>query len=479
MIDTVNMPIALTGGVVYLLMALTVWRMGQRVTHAPVVRLWTVGALCLSGALLLVAGRNHVPLWLGYGLSSAMILLGMVLQTGALRQLLRLQRTWQPLGVGLLLAAALLLAVGLLGDRQRLFIAVCLVMAAFTAALAWHARQTALRERSRSAALLAWSQVVLLLALLARALGVAAGMAPYQPGQGGFGFVLLHASAVLSALFGSLGFMGLLLDITRRAELRARDAQVAEATRREAAERQTQELRELLQQRDALAAERERLLQMLAHEIRQPLHNASGALQAASQALRLPRAARGGQQADQQADQVALRLGRAEAVLGEVRAVLDNTLAAASLLSRSAPLAVQEVDLDFLIDLALGDLDEAQRSRVQVQWQTGLRQVEVEPGLLRLALRNLLVNAFSHGGPGVAVQLQVAERVAPPALQLAVVDDGPGLAEGVPATPADRRPGLGLGIVEQVAARHGGQLELLPNQPRGLRAVLTLPLPAD
>lgn len=91
-------------------------------------------------------------------------------------------------------------------------------------------------------------------------------------------------------------------------------------------------------------------------------------------------------------------------------------------------MTVEEVDLGCLIDLALGDLDESQRPLVQVQWLTGLREAEVEPGLLRLALRNLLVNAFNHGGPGVAVRLQVDEQALPPALLLRVVDDGPGLA---------------------------------------------------
>ncbi len=475
MTDTVNMPIALTGGVVYLLMALTVWSMGRRTPHVDVVRLWTLGALCASAGLLLISGRNVLPIALGYGLAGVMAAVAMLVQTAALRRLLGRPGVWRPMRGPVAVAAAVLLGLALADDRPRLFVASLLTLAVLTATLAWHARLTAMQQRSRSAALLAWSQLVLALAMLARGLSVATGLAPYQPGQGGPAFVLVHATAVLSALYGSLGFMGLLLDITRRAEVRSREGQVAEAVRREAAERAAAELRATLAQRDALAAERERMLQMLAHEIRQPLHNASGALQAAGQALRqVPAAA--GAQAGHPADQVALRLGRAEAVLGEVRAVLDNTLAAASLLSRSTPLAVQEVELGFLIDLALGDLDEAQRQRVQLQWQTDLRQVEVEPGLLRLALRNLLVNAFSHGGPGVAVQLRVAERIDPPALLLAVLDDGPGMPAVAP--PAEGRPGLGLGIVRQVAALHGGQLALLPNPPRGLQAVLVLPLPA-
>ena len=101
----------------------------------------------------------------------------------------------------------------------------------------------------------------------------------------------------------------------------------------------------------------------------------------------------------------------------------------------------------------------------------------MEPGLLRLALRNLLTNAFLHAGPAAHVQLQVAEQHEPPALLLRVVDDGPGLpSQVVPA--AERRPGLGLTIVQQVMALHGGRLTLQPNWPHGLQAALVLPLPA-
>ena len=411
-------------------------------------------------------------------LTAILLVASLMLQTAALRVLLGHKAVHWPMLAFALSMLALGLGLSLLEQLRALFVVGIGTLAVICARLAWIAFRVSRQEGSGSAAMMAWSQAAMAVALLARGASVAGGLAPYQHGSGGPTFVVLHASVVLSALYGSLGFVGLMLDITRRASARSRDAQVAETARREAAEQTAHDLRTLLQERDALSAEREKLLQLLAHEIRQPLHNASGALQAAGQALRPAQATGAGLDAATQ------RLARAEAVLGDVRAVLDNTLAAATLLSRSAPLAVQDIDLDFLIDLTLGDLDPAQRARVQVQWQTDLRHVEVEPGLLRLALRNLLVNAFSHGGPGVSVQLQVAEQAQPPALLLQVVDDGPGLSRNSLDGPADgastsdRRPGLGLSIVRQVAALHGGRLELHGNPPQGLQAVLVLPLPA-
>ena len=506
--SSVNMPIALTGGMVYLLMALTVWVMLRKTAHARVVGRWTLGSVCAGLSMLGLASRILVPLPLAVGgfLPAMLACSAMLMQTDALRMHQNLPPVWRRAAVPLLVVALVLLVLGWLDLRNWFFVVTCATLASLSGLLTWQALRVARQERLTSARLLAWSQGALAVALTLRALGVALGVSPYRFDQGGVLYAVVHCAAVLAALYGSLGFMGLMLEITRRAEAQARDGQVAEATRRQSAEQTASELRTLLHQRDTLAAERERLLQVLAHEIRQPLHNASGALQAAGLALRAPRTSG--------VDQVALRLGRAEAVLGDVRSVLDNTLAVATLLGRRAPLVKQEVALDFLVDLTLGDLDEARRARVQVQWLTDQRSADCEPGLMRLALRNLLANAFNHGGPGVAVRVVLTEETEPQALAIHVIDNGIGatadrlaahavdtaameagqsaaqaLAPGpadlqIPAPSPARPPpargrSMGLRIVHQVMALHGGQLVLRAGQPHGLKASLLLPLPQD
>ncbi|MGR6804717.1 sensor histidine kinase [Sphaerotilus natans] len=110
-----------------------------------------------------------------------------------------------------------------------------------------------------------------------------------------------------------------------------------------------------------------------------------------------------------------------------------------------------------------------------------------EPDLLREALSNLLHNAIRHGGAGCHVTL-MARGLVGGAVQLAVVDDGPGL-------PPDELPragerffrgrggalpgsGLGLAIVRTVAQRHGGQMRVdMGPEGRGLEVMLTLPEP--
>jgi two-component system sensor histidine kinase TctE len=209
--------------------------------------------------------------------------------------------------------------------------------------------------------------------------------------------------------------------------------------------------------------------------VRQPLHHASGALQAASMALDTAE--------PNVLDQAEHRLLRAQTVLGKVQAVLDNTLTASEMLTRQHAAARDDCDLGVLVALALGDLPLEQRQRVQLLWETPVRTVLLDPVLTRLALRNLLQNALSHGGAAAQVILRVGESDHPPAMRLTVEDDGPGLAAAHRQAQADtawpaQDGGLGLFIVRQVMALHGGSLLLSARSPRGLRATLAFPEPA-
>ena len=108
-----------------------------------------------------------------------------------------------------------------------------------------------------------------------------------------------------------------------------------------------------------------------------------------------------------------------------------------------------------------------------------------EPDLLREALANLLHNAIRHGGAGCNVTLVVRGTPAG-AVQIAVVDDGPGLPPEELARVGERffrgsggglpGTGLGLAIVRTVAQRHGGQMQVATGpEGRGLAVTLTLP----
>ena len=107
----------------------------------------------------------------------------------------------------------------------------------------------------------------------------------------------------------------------------------------------------------------------------------------------------------------------------------------------------------------------------------------IDPTLLRRAIANLIDNAVAHGG-NVGVRLHDA----PGELRIVVEDDGPGIAPADLARAtepyvrldaarslAGGGVGLGLAIVSDAAASHGGRLVLENRSEGGLRASLVLP----
>jgi len=102
--------------------------------------------------------------------------------------------------------------------------------------------------------------------------------------------------------------------------------------------------------------------------------------------------------------------------------------------------------------------------------------------LLREALVNLIDNAIRYAGRGASVTVRV--RLQRGLVIMEVEDDGPGLTSEdrvrvferfVRATPDGTGCGLGLAIVREIVERHAGRVELLPVQPHGLVARVSLP----
>jgi signal transduction histidine kinase len=106
--------------------------------------------------------------------------------------------------------------------------------------------------------------------------------------------------------------------------------------------------------------------------------------------------------------------------------------------------------------------------------------------MIQQAVANLLDNALKFGPPGSAIRL--SGQCGPDGVSIIVADAGPGIPDADRPRATERffrgetarntpGSGLGLALVQAVAALHGGVLYLEDNNP-GLRAVLRLPAAA-
>ncbi|MFO1328408.1 MAG: sensor histidine kinase [Rubrivivax sp.] len=454
-------------GTLYGALPLMVWVVLHRRHPAMAVNLWCLGGLLFAGTLALYGLRGQVDdlfsVWLANTLSyvAGCLQLGVLRHEGGRRPWALLLALYAALASGLTYAAE---AMGTI-DRQGVVNGLQGLLALYLATAAW---RLARERRSRSAGAMALLFLLMGLALMARCVGYLSGLISTPAFRPDPLFLVAVFLTLFAAIAGNLGFVGMALD---RARATAREQQAALLALRD----QQQAMDAAAQTRRAVAGERERTTQLLAHEVRQPLHNAGVALQAALSTLARSR----------EPAEAARAVEQAQAVIRRVSATLDNTVAATALLTGSARISTADTDLQVLIDLSLADLAPEARPRVHVDYRADARSARLEPTLVRLALRNLLANATLYAPAGTTVQLRVLDSDDPLALVIEVADLGPGIPddlrerifdEGVRGQQATV-PGYGLGlhVVQQVARLHGGRIEWRANTPHGSVFRLTLP----
>ena len=155
---------------------------------------------------------------------------------------------------------------------------------------------------------------------------------------------------------------------------------------------------------------------------------------------------------------------------------------------RSDRLVDEPVDLGTLIiGLATAFEPTAELKDLSIK-VTGIDQkiiVQGDPPLLESALRNLLDNAIKYSAPETQIDIGLEETGQ--TAKIEVCDRGRGLSGQRQARLTGRfqrgvnssdvvGSGLGLTIVEEVAAAHGGRFELTEREGGGTCARLFLPL---
>ncbi len=251
---------------------------------------------------------------------------------------------------------------------------------------------------------------------------------------------------------------------------------VTEDLARKAMLARERELRQELERRanelEKLLTERSDMLDVMAHEVRQPLSNAAAALRIAAQDMAADDE-RGG------APNAQARLARAQEVLSQVQANIDNTLASASLVAGATPVERSDTDIDTLIKVSIGDIPPTHQHRIQIDRASHTRTASMDMNLMRLAVRNLLVNALKYSPPETPVVVRITDSDQPLALALEVSNvcgGGGGISPSLASRLFERGArgphpqsghGLGLHIVKRVMDLHQGFVVLTRNTDEG------------
>ena len=270
------------------------------------------------------------------------------------------------------------------------------------------------------------------------------------------------------SFFLQIGYVVLVSDRLRR------NVQLTERRASRAQER----ARQLAQRRkvaENLAQERLKMLNILTHEVRQPLNNAQAALQSMLAEI---------EPATIQRDKLRSAAERAQAVLDDITLALSNAIVGAMVVQRKQEPALHECEVLTIAELARTDCPKEQSNRIIITVQEHNLFLAVDPILLRLSIRNLLHNAIKFSPEdsvinfaikldsnrlgvsfSISNELAISGRLDPQ-----IVKSDPSQIEW----PSDGRH-LGLFVVAEIARVHHGTLSLQQPDSRSVTFEIFIP----
>src|SRR6202158_3151011 len=158
--------------------------------------------------------------------------------------------------------------------------------------------------------------------------------------------------------------------------------------------------------------------------------------------------------------------------------------------SRSAPMNVQAIDLEVVIDrclLLLRHQLELVGIELQLKLAEDLPLVQCDPAQIEQVLLALIMNAVDAMPRGGTLWLEAQRSHDDASIEILVRDDGAGIPPDVlpqifepfmTTKENGRGVGLGLAISRGIVERHGGRIEVVSELGRGTAFTVTLPMQA-
>lgn len=271
-------------------------------------------------------------------------------------------------------------------------------------------------------------------------------------------------------MFMQIAFLGLLTGRMERLRQRSVRLKASIGARSRA-------LVEFNQQLAAAGNERLMLLQLLTHEVRHPLNNAQAAIQAILAQLEI-----GPDRAGNSLLQSLVY--RIQAIIDSITLALSNAIIGVSLVQRQESEARHETEFAELARFAMQDCPVEMHGRITFIAPCAPVFVTIDPGLMRLAMRNLLDNAIKYSPPGSEIAAEVALDEARLGVVFSVTNallDAGSLDGDIFALKVRgmgqliEGQGIGLYIVSQAARIHGGTVSFIQPSPGCVRFELFIP----
>ncbi|MBD1911709.1 MULTISPECIES: histidine kinase [unclassified Leptolyngbya] len=246
---------------------------------------------------------------------------------------------------------------------------------------------------------------------------------------------------------------------------------------------QNEELQEQLQFR-------ERLMSMLAHDLRNPLTTVSIALET----LELGLDTRSGIKAEERKERLSretiaqlIRHARTQAKV--IDRMITDVLQAAQGSGGKLEIQPQKLDLGLLCLRILNDLEnqfEVKAQHIKTDIPTDLPTVYADPEKVRQVLINLLDNAIKYTPKGGSVQVAILHRTTQK-VQVSVCDTGPGIPEEnrerifedqfrLERDAGKDGYGIGLALCQRIVRAHYGQIWVDSTPSQGSCFHFTLPV---